>query len=151
MYVAFRKTLKSDSISAKLINLGTGRKGFHHVELVFNDGSSFSADSYDEVQVRFKDIDYTQRMDRWELVKLPDHLNEETMKRFAEHHKGADYDWKGLFLNFLIPVGQHHVSKWFCSEITSEALKYGGEMRLAGETSSGISPNKLYIILTTTI
>ena len=149
MKVAFKKTKPDSHFFGKVINWCTGKTGYHHVELLFTQGPSFSADSTDVKNVRFKDIKFNP--EDWDIVELPEHLNEDTAYKFAITQVGKVYDWKGVLLNFVLPwpvMGTKNTNKWFCSEIVAEALKFGGDLRLGGVIPSLLSPNSLYTILT---
>lgn len=116
----------------KAINLLSGWYGYSHCELLFSDGMSFSS-SPREGKCRFKSITYG---DKWYEVELYNITPEkEAQIRYeCSRYVGKKYDYLGIFLWFLIPVGIEDGSRWWCSEICSKLL---------GLRSYKISPNRL--------
>ncbi len=146
--VAFRKLQKDDKLFYKGIDCITGRGGYHHCELIFSDGMSFSSKTFEgKLQVRKIKIDYDLEANLWDIIDLPDCLDEEVMRCFMDSQLGRGYDWLAFGFTFIIPLGKHSPNKWFCSEIIAEAMKFGGYLALAGLPSSGMSPNSLITII----
>ena len=120
----------------KLIALIT-RSGFSHCELVFSDGTCFSASNRDGV--RFATIDFTSG--HWELVDVEvTPAQESVIIAWCVRQEGSKYDWIGVFFGW---AGVHQSSKWFCPEICSEALMIGTRQNTF-QSSKSISPEKLY-------
>ncbi len=131
MKLAFYKASKGTLLDTA-INIWTGGYGYSHVELVFSDGMSFSS-SPREGEVRLKKIDFDP--DKWEFCDLRNYdMDEARVRAQAENFVGRDYDWKGIFLWFVLSIKKQDNSKWWCSEIIAFLLKW---------QNFRISPNKL--------
>jgi hypothetical protein len=110
----------NDKWKSRLIDLVTGRHGYSHVELVFGDGFSFSSSDRDG-GVRFKKI--TFKAERWVIIDYPvDAWLARVIRLRAEKLVGAKYDWLGIFLHGLLPLGIHSKSKWWCDEVINHVL-----------------------------
>jgi|LGVE01.1.fsa_nt_gb uncharacterized protein YycO len=139
MKVAFYKA-KYGTWFDKLIAKITNSK-FSHCELVFSNGTAFSAS--DREGVRFAKIDFSSG--HWELVTVDITSEQESLlTAWCMRQVNSKYDWLGVFLGW---VGIHQQKKWFCSELCSEALTNFAGIELISQSKS-ISPEKLYKILT---
>lgn len=115
------------------------RSQYSHVEIVFSDGIWFSA-SPRENEVRFKWI--VPKPGHWDFVDIclfP--TEEELLREYCEEQDGKRYDWIGIFLSQIIPLGVHNSRWWFCSEVVSAALQFIG--RLAKMSPQCVSPGTL--------
>ena len=107
---------------------------YSHVELYFEStGESFSAAGLDG-KVRFKNIRYSHP-ERWTFVSIP-WANESYVRSLAKTHVGDRYDYKGIFLTFVLPLRRQDNNKWWCSEICAF---------LIGLHPFRISPGEMYI------
>lgn len=119
---------------------GMWKDSYSHVELLFEDGLMFSASQY-ENSTRFKP--YNHESTSWTHIYLPT-AQEPMIREFCELEAGKKYDYLGV-AGFVIGV-RDHSSKWFCSEICTEALIVSG--CLGRIDSAKVSPNDLFKILT---
>lgn len=92
---------------------------FSHVELIFDDGFSFSS-SPRENGVRFKEIDYKE--ERWEFVELNLPIWKENYiirkaKRIESYKYG--YDWIAIYLH---KIGIRSYGKFICSDLIADLL-----------------------------
>lgn len=144
--LAFNKVNTNSNFYERLINKWTGDYGYYHVELIISEESNLSFSSREGKGVSYTSkYDYSNT-DEWDLVDV-EWIDKERIVQFCSSQVGKDYDWKGIFFNFILPFGVHSRHKWFCSEIVAEALKFGGYIKLAGYETDGLSPNKLYKII----
>ena len=62
--------------------------------------------------------------DKWDYFEVPTEkpINKELMDSLV----GARYDWTGIILSQLIPIGTHDGQLWFCSESNALVLKDAG-------------------------
>ena len=116
MKLAFYKG--KGTIVDKLIRWWTKSK-YSHVELVIN--TDWYSISPRDSEVRCKQIHAKEG--NWDFVDLPKTKDVEYVKKFYEQTKGAKYDWLGIFLSQLIPLGIQNRNRWFCSEWCAEALQ----------------------------
>lgn len=58
--------------------------------------------------------------EKWDLLHVPRGADLPLARIHAV--MGAPYDYKGIFLTHVLPLGRHHPDKWFCSEIIAHAL-----------------------------
>jgi hypothetical protein len=109
---------------------------FSHVELVFNDGLSYSARAEDD-RVSFKAIDYTRHPERWTMVSLEAcrDIDESFIRKHAERHKGEKYDFVGICTDQVFHTHFHKEDAWWCSEICAHILGFEPEL---------ICPQELY-------
>ena len=147
MKIALYKS-ETGTIVDKLINIWTGFYGYSHCEIVFDkiyghsDGKWMccSADARTN-EVRFKKIDIESR--HWLIIDIPEIDTVEKEQQVFNLMKtidGAKYDWKGIFLSFILPwFKKQDDKKWWCSEICAYVLN-----KFVNETFKfRISPNKL--------
>jgi len=108
-----------------------------HCELMFSDGSCFSASARDG-GTRFKKITFLP--ERWSAIEI-DIEDEEPLRDWCRSNAGLGYDWRGIA--WFLPTPLPHIedrNKWYCSEICAVALRKFLGVRL----SSRLSPNGLY-------
>ena len=105
----------------KLIRIWTNSP-YSHVEIIIN-GIWYSASPRDG-RVRAKKID--PNPSHWDFIEIPS-KNAENMVKFIESQLGKKYDWLGILLSQIIPLGEENPNRWFCSEICSAAVKKGGK------------------------
>ena len=109
-----------------------------HCELLFENGQMFSA-SFREDVVRFKKHSYTGKA--WCRIDI-DLTDSQILHigRFVRKQISKKYDYLGI-IGFVLPFVHQVQSRWFCSEVCSEALKQVRYLDI--EDSSKISPAKL--------
>lgn len=133
MRLAFYKAAKG-SLLDKAVDLWTGLHGYSHCEIVFDqieENLSFSA-SPREGEVRFKYINFDP--DKWEFIDLPHSQQEELdIYNTATQFVGKKYDYKGIFLWFILPLHRQSDKQWWCSEICPFLL---------GFSNYRLSPNR---------
>jgi hypothetical protein len=95
---------------------------YSHAELVFSDGTAWSA-SYMDGGVRAKRITFGP--DKWDLLPLPG-FDEAKARAWFDRHSGAGYDLAGN-LKFVIGWWPHSGSRWFCTEAIAAALGLPGK------------------------
>ena len=123
----------------KLIAKITGSE-FSHCELVFSNGTCFSASNRDGV--RFAKIDFKEH---WVLIDVPLTAEQEyAMLAWCTKQVNPKYDWLGVFLGW---AGIQQSSRWFCSEICAEALMACTDQKMFKPYKS-ISPQLLLEALT---
>ena len=119
-----------------IIDLFSGRYGYSHVELVFDqiDGSYFSS-SPREGKCRFKKI--VPKEKHWKLIDLPeiDCIQEAKIYEIANSFVNKKYDYFGiLFWYVLFWVKKQKDDHWWCSEIVAYLL---------GHVDYRLTPNEL--------
>lgn len=97
---------------------------FSHCELIFGENTFFSASGRDG-GVRFKT--FNPNPVRWEIYDIGSYLvhrglGEEWIRSSAETYNGQDYDYIGIFLTIVVPLGLQSTEKWWCSEIIGSLL-----------------------------
>lgn len=140
MKIAF---LKGTGFVDRLIQLWTWGK-YCHAELVFSDGVWFSTELSSPFKTSFHR--YTELSQYWDFVELnitPE--QEQEIRKFCTGELGCSYDWKGIFLSMILPLGRADPDKWFCSEVCAASLQTIGI--LPNIVAHRISPNKLYKLL----
>jgi hypothetical protein len=116
---------------------GKWKDTFSHVELVFNNGTMFSASQY-ENQVRIKP--YHGAGKAWIEYHLPLSVSEEKiLSQRAKKLLGKSYDYRGV-LGFIFG-NKDLQDSWFCSEVCVYLLHHVGLCR--DLTPSKTSPNDL--------
>lgn len=141
LYIADAGTLVD-----KAINIWTGLYGYSHSEIVFEmidvqaDGKNLSCSaSPRDGDVRFERINF--QSGHWELIDLPsiDTVEkEQEVYDFLKPYVGAKYDWRGIFLWFILPFKKQSNKKWWCSEICAMVLD-----KFVLPLDYRISPNRL--------
>lgn len=125
MYVAFRRGWVDTNLLEKLIALWTGLlsgKDYCHMELVFPDGQSFSADPKDGGRKKW--IWYTHP-DRWDIFELNiDSWYFGRLFEAAEHLEDKDYDYIGCLTaeGAVLNPSWEDKTKFYCSEICLAVL-----------------------------
>lgn len=107
---------------------------FNHVEVLFPDGRSLSADaSRGVICYPFSDAG------SWEIYALPVTTEQlAQVKAFAAAELGCAYDWRGIFLAQLLPFHREDPARWFCSELSAAVLQRLGY--LPGRRACSYSP-----------
>jgi hypothetical protein len=100
------------------------RSLYSHVELILADGpktgfSYAASSSAMDGGVRFKSIEFDPAL--WDIVPLPDHMDENAAWHWFINHEGQSYDLLGNVHFVLSPVADDK-RKWFCSEACAAAL-----------------------------
>lgn len=122
----------------KMIRLWT-RSPYSHTEIII-DGRWYSSSPRDG-RVRGRVIVPTPG--HWDFAEVT-MTESDTQKvlSFLRSQIGKRYDWLGIFLSQIVPLGIQNPTRWFCSELCSAALKKGG-MRLE-KHPQWYSPGRLY-------
>jgi hypothetical protein len=133
MKLAFKK---ASGLFGNLINIWTGLNGFDHVELVFNNGMSFSS-TYSGV--RFAKIKYEDYPNDFIIVDIDCkelfNLTEKEVWDRCTQIAGSKYDGKGIMLYEFLPFRIEDPKSFYCSESVAYAIDFKPYQ---------ISPNKLY-------
>lgn len=108
---------KNGKILDKLISWWTGSI-FSHVELVFSDGTSFSASIRDK-GTRFKKIDFKDK--RWKFINI-NTLDEEKIYNDCLDEIGKGYDVRSIFLTHFLRFRLEDRRKWNCFELCHDIL-----------------------------
>jgi len=58
-------------------------------------------------------------------VKVQEKLIQKAID-YAWSQENKPYDWKGIFLSQVVPLGYENPDKWFCNEIVGEVLIEAG-------------------------
>ena len=147
MKLAFRKPT---DLLGHAINFVSGGRGFCHVELILDNGLSFSSDGLKDKNgkvpgVRIKKIEYSHPK-RWEFVDIKKdmlrHNAFETIDGRMYEILGKDYDFLAIIFWHLFKLKKQDQDKWYCSEAVAYALnlvhpRYGLQM----------TPNDLYLLV----
>lgn len=116
---------------------------YSHVELVFEDGQSFSSSEQDW-WVRFKDIKFIDYY--WDFIELE--MNTEKYNNildFCKRQTWNSYNWFWIFFAQMFNFNLKWNWDWFCSEICSRALQEA--WYLCAESSLFMDPGKLAMTL----
>ena len=157
MKVALYKSAHDGRWLDNAINALSGFGGYSHAELVFSNGISFSSTMRDPSVdslgrpkpdgTRFKQIDYGEHPERWDLIELKIGLMAEAyIAQFCRDQIDARYDFWGC-MRFAVPFVKQHEDKWFCSEVVTAALKIVGYEPLRDQKPHKVSPNYLARLL----
>lgn len=140
MKLAFYKA-NTGTLVDRLIDLWTGKKGFSHVEIVFDklfvtkpNKRLFFSSSPREGRVRLKELELDNQY--WVFVDV-DYDEVEIYKKCVKQ-LNKKYDWLGIIFWFVLPLKKEDSNKWWCSEICAYML---------GLENYRIHPNKLYKII----
>ena len=143
MKVAFYKGTHAGlpGIYNRLVRWWT-RSPYSHVELILADrpkkGFSYAASSSAmDGGVRFKTIEFDPAL--WEIVELPERMDENAAWNWFLEHEGQAYDLLGN-LHFVVSAIGDDKRKWFCSEACAAALGMPNPERF--------DPGTLYAALT---
>jgi hypothetical protein len=138
MKLAFYKSSAPNAgLFDKLISFWT-QSPYSHVEIIFSTGLSYSSSPRDG-GCRYKAIKYDSLA--WDYVSLPYITTEREIeiKKFCNLQNGKKYDWTGILLSQIFPLGIEEPKKWFCSELVAKTLGF--------THASSFNPKKLYNIL----
>ncbi len=135
---------KGGGLFGFLIKLWT-RSRFNHVELEFSDGTRFSA--YPKGGTQFKAPLTAFEQHQWVRVPLLIALDHEIdLRNWCHSELACRYDWAGILLTQIFPIGRHSKTKWFCSEVCAAAL--APAFATIGKLKPHrISPAKLYRLM----
>ncbi|NOR57118.1 MAG: hypothetical protein GQ474_01175 [Sulfurimonas sp.] len=121
--------------------IGNKYYGYSHVEIIDSNGIWYSASPRDG-GVRSKLI--IVKDNHWDFLDVPmSPYEEEGVLEFLEGQLGEKYDWLGIYLTMVLPLGIHSKERWFCSEFAIEALKRA-EFVTISEPSSSFTPSDVY-------
>jgi hypothetical protein len=130
MKLAFYKADKGNW-KDKLINVWTGRYGYSHVELLFDENICFSA-SPREGRVRFKQIKDIYTSGKWNIIEISPLISEQEVIENCNKITGLPYDWIGIFFHqsIIFPsirnkYGIEDPDKYWCSEAIQSVLEQG--------------------------
>ena len=113
---------------------------YSHVELVI--GGMWYSSSPRTGRVAGRELVYNES--HWDSVEVE--ANEGQIKRMTRlfrQERGKKYDWLGITLSQILPLGIDMPNRWFCSEICAYVLKKSCTVRL-DEKASWYSPQRLY-------
>ena len=135
MKLALYRSVAGDKLDT-IIDLFSGRYGYSHVELIFDnvDGSWFSSSPRDGA-CRFKNI--VPKEKHWVIVDLPeiDYIQEVNIYSLAKCLVGDKYDYYGiLFWYVFFWVKKQKDKNWWCSEVVAYLL---------GHVDYRVTPNEL--------
>ena len=136
MHLAFYKG--NGGIFSRLIRRRTNGI-YSHVEIVFSNGECFSSHEKDG-GTRFAKFDLLPQ--DWDLVKLPDWIDESKVRAWCENEKGKPYDWRAI-VRFTFGIKMFNNDNWFCSEICCAAFQPQG--LFSKLDPSATSPQDLWI------
>ena len=150
-YLAFYKAWNNDSSTFQDRVIGVWTNGpYNHVELVIYDIETKKATMCSALGtkniVRCKRHIFNTNVYDYKEVKLS---NIEHARKFFEIIEGSTYDYKGIFLSQIFPLGMDNPLEWFCSESCTKAIQLGGidnEVIWKVKPES-ISPNDLAFML----
>jgi hypothetical protein len=148
MKIAFYKGTKEENPKADWVDRSVSfwtESRFSHCELVFdlpkhsNESMFFSASGRDK-KVRFKF--FTPNPERWEYVDIDPFIRTRDLDKHRLYQRACafvddKYDYVGIFLTFVVPLGLQSADKWWCSEILGHILNI--------EFIDCYSPQELYL------
>ncbi len=111
-----------------LIRVFTNSK-YSHVEIVHN--KDWYSSSPRDGGVRVKQIQ--DDGSSWDFIEVD--IDKERLYQKYREYKGRGYDFKGILLSNILPIGWHSKDKVTCSEFVADVLGY--------ETPSKFSPNDI--------
>ena len=115
----------------RLVRWWTGSV-YSHCEVVIDD-YWYSA-SYQDSGVRCKYMaEYKE--EHWDFVQVE--VNEKKFHELFDKAEGKGYDWLGIFLTEVVPMGIEDRGKWYCSEFCARAVGM----------SLHVSPGELYTMV----
>ena len=71
----------------------------------------------------------------WDVYKLDAIFDEEYAKKYFADRMRCKYDWVGIGLTQVVPLGIHLFNRYFCTEIVQGALQIEDSHRLNPKTS----------------
>lgn len=121
MLVGFKHKLQDNDVYGELIEVATGSP-WTHAELIFeNLGLSASSWAHTNgVAIKTTRIEKPQY---WELYSVGDIDQRPVLEFLRQQIKvRAGYDWQGVFLTHVVPLGKQDFSAWTCSELVYYCL-----------------------------
>lgn len=116
------------------------RSPYSHCEIVI-DYKWYSSSPRDG-KVREKIIH--PRSKNWEYIDIDlSSTDIENIRNFFNEQEGKKYDYIGIILSQVLPLGIDNKNKWFCSEICSRALQNIGKVP-KNKKSNWYNPGRLY-------
>ena len=100
-----------------LIRVFTNSK-YSHVEIVHN--KDWYSSSPRDGGVRIKQI--VNDGNSWDFIEVD--INKERLYQKYREYKGKGYDFKGILLSNVLPIGWHSKDKAICSEFVADVLGY---------------------------
>ena len=100
-----------------LIRVFTNSK-YSHVEIVHN--KDWYSSSPRDGGVRVKQI--VDDGNSWDLVEVD--IDKERLYQKYREYRGRGYDFKGILLSNILPIGWHSKNKATCSEFVADVLGY---------------------------
>ena len=116
MKLAFYKA-KGDWVDL-LVRIWTNSP-YSHVEVVHN--KDWYSSSPRDGGVRIKQI--VDDGNSWDFVEVE--IDKERLHQKYREYKGKGYDFKGILLSNILPIGWHSKNKATCSEFVADVLGYG--------------------------
>ena len=101
-----------------LIRIFTHSK-YSHVEIVHN--KDWYSSSPRDGGVRVKQIQ--DDGNSWDFIEVD--IDKERLYQKYREYKGRGYDFKGILLSNILPIGWHSKGKMTCSEFVADVLGYG--------------------------
>ena len=100
-----------------LIRVFTNSK-YSHVEIVHN--KDWYSSSPRDGGVRVKQI--KDDGNSWDFIEVD--INKERLYQKCREYRGRGYDFKGILLSNILPIGWHSKDKVTCSEFVADILGY---------------------------
>ena len=100
-----------------LIRVFTNSK-YSHVEIVCN--KDWYSSSPRDGGVRVKQI--VNDSNSWDFIEVD--IDKERLYQKYREYKGRGYDFKGILLSNILPIGLHNKNKATCSEFVADVLGY---------------------------
>ena len=100
-----------------LIRVFTNSK-YSHVEIVIN--KDWYSSSPRDGGVRIKQI--VDDGNSWDFIEVD--IDKERLYEKYREYRGRGYDFKGILLSNILPIGWHSKDKVTCSEFVADALGY---------------------------
>lgn len=130
MKVAFYKQEKGIWLD-KVIDYITGRLGYSHCEIVFDDTKGLNSTynyskaccfgiSGRENNSRYTKIDLLNG--NWDIYEIDLELDEAEIYKNCKNFINLKYDYIGILFDWIIPFGIQLSGKWYCSELTYKLL-----------------------------
>ena len=112
-----------------LIRVFTSSK-YSHVEIVIN--KDWYSSSPRDGGVRIKQI--VDDGNSWDFIEVD--IDKERLYQKYREYRGRGYDFKGILLSNILPIGWHSKNKVICSEFVADVLGY--------ENPSKFSPQDVF-------
>lgn len=119
-----------------------------HVELIFNEGVSFSA-GYERdngIGTRFTNTINFSVPGVWKVIELDPALAEKAFA-FCVREQGCGYDFLGILCGWTLGL-RPSPTRWFCSEVCAAALQYADPLLLGVGPAQWYTPKRLWADLT---